>query len=71
MLNIIGITLIKVLVLLLNLESITIFLQENDNVKSVMYSNMICLLIAAIKEQQKQIDELKENKCQLIFHQIP
>jgi hypothetical protein len=32
---------------------------ENENVKSVMYSNMIGLLIEAIKEQQIQIDELK------------
>jgi hypothetical protein len=32
---------------------------ENENGKSVMYSNMIGLLIEAVKEQQIQIDELK------------
>jgi hypothetical protein len=32
---------------------------DNENGKSVMYSNMIGLLIEAIKEQQIQIDELK------------
>ena len=32
---------------------------ENENSKSVMYSNMVGLLIEAIKEQQKQIDELR------------
>ena len=32
---------------------------ENENSKAVMYSNMIGLLIEAIKEQQKQIDELR------------
>ena len=32
---------------------------EGENGKSVMYSNMIGLLIEAIKEQQIQIDDLK------------
>jgi hypothetical protein len=32
---------------------------ENENGKTVMYQNMIGLLIEAIKEQQKQIDELR------------
>lgn len=32
---------------------------ENEIGKSVMYSNMVGLLIEAIKEQQKQIDELR------------
>ena len=42
------------------LEKILPYLvHETDNGKSVMYSNMIGLLIEAIKEQQKQIDELK------------
>jgi hypothetical protein len=32
---------------------------ENQNGKTVMYQNMIGLLIEAVKEQQKQIDELR------------
>jgi len=32
---------------------------ENENGKTVMYQNMVGLLIEAIKEQQKQIDELR------------
>lgn len=32
---------------------------ENENGKTVMYQNMIGLLIEAVKEQQKQIDELR------------
>ena len=35
--------------------------QENDEYLSVAYGNMVGLLIEAIKEQQKQIDELKRN----------
>jgi hypothetical protein len=34
---------------------------ETENGKSVMYSNMVGLLIEAIKEQQIQIDELKNK----------
>lgn len=42
------------------LETVLPYLvSENENGKSVMYSNMIGLLIEAIKEQQIQIDELK------------
>ena len=33
--------------------------ETNDGIKSVSYSNMIGLLIEAIKEQQNQIEELK------------
>lgn len=33
--------------------------QENEGIKSVAYGNMVGLLIEAIKEQQKQIDELR------------
>jgi hypothetical protein len=33
--------------------------QDNEGIKNVAYGNMIGLLIEAIKEQQKQIDELK------------
>jgi len=35
---------------------------DSDGMKSVAYGNMVGLLIEAIKEQQKQIEELK-NKC--------
>jgi hypothetical protein len=35
---------------------------ENDGSKSVNYNGLIGLLIEAIKEQQKQIDELKANQ---------
>lgn len=34
--------------------------QDNDGMYNVSYGNMVGLLIEAIKEQQKQIDELKE-----------
>ena len=34
---------------------------EGDGYKSVNYGNMVAVLIEAIKEQQKQIDELKEK----------
>ena len=33
--------------------------QEGDGMKSVAYGNIVGVLIEAIKEQQKQIDELK------------
>jgi hypothetical protein len=32
-----------------------------DEIKSVAYANIVALLIEAIKEQQKEIDELKKN----------
>ena len=32
---------------------------DNEGIKNVAYGNMVGLLIEAIKEQQKQIDELK------------
>jgi hypothetical protein len=32
---------------------------DPDSIKSVAYGNMVGLLIEAIKEQQKQIEELK------------
>ena len=35
--------------------------REGINGKTVAYGNMVGLLIEAIKEQQKQIDELKAN----------
>ena len=39
--------------------------EDNDGVKNVAYGNMVGLLIEAIKEQQLQIEELKELiKCQ-------
>ena len=34
--------------------------EDDDGMKSVAYGNMVGLLIEAIKDQQKQIDELKE-----------
>ena len=37
-------------------------IRENDGSKSVNYNGLIGLLIEAIKEQQKQIDELKANQ---------
>jgi hypothetical protein len=33
--------------------------EDNQGIKNVAYGNMVGLLIEAIKEQQKQIDELK------------
>ena len=33
--------------------------EDNEGKKNVAYGNMVGLLIEAIKEQQKQIDELK------------
>ena len=33
--------------------------EDDDGMKSVAYGNMVGLLIEAIKDQQKQIDELK------------
>jgi hypothetical protein len=33
--------------------------EDNDGVKNVAYGNMVGLLIEAIKEQQKQIEELR------------
>ena len=42
-----------------------VVLEASDGVKSVAYQNMVALLIEAIKEQQEQINELKETvKCQ-------
>ena len=35
---------------------------SEDKIKNVSYSNLVALLIEAVKEQQKQIDELKSNK---------
>ena len=32
---------------------------ENEGLKSVNYNGLISVLIEAVKEQQKQIDELK------------
>ena len=32
-----------------------------DEIKSVAYGNLVGLLIEAIKEQQKEIDELKKK----------
>ena len=34
---------------------------DENGIKSVAYGNMIGLLIEAIKEQQRQIDELKRG----------
>ena len=42
-----------------------VVLEAGDGVKSVAYQNMVALLIEAIKEQQEQINELKQTvKCQ-------
>ena len=39
--------------------------ESSDGIKSVAYQNMVAVLIEAIKEQQEQINELKETvKCQ-------
>jgi flagellar biosynthesis chaperone FliJ len=35
--------------------------ENHEGVKSVAYQNMVALLIEAIKEQQKQISDLKEE----------
>ena len=35
--------------------------KDEDDVKSVNYSGLIGLLIETVKEQQKQIDELKSR----------
>lgn len=34
---------------------------ENGGIKSVAYGNLVAVLVEAIKEQQKEIDELKEK----------
>ena len=35
---------------------------ENDEgVKSLAYGNLVALLVETVKEQQKQIDELRKN----------
>lgn len=36
-------------------------LEADDGVKSVAYQNMVAVLIEAIKEQQEQINELKDR----------
>ena len=38
---------------------------DNQGMKSVKYGNIVALLIEAVKEQQKQIDELKAKVAQL------
>ena len=39
--------------------------ESADGIKSVAYQNMVAVLIEAIKEQQEQINELKQTvKCQ-------
>ena len=35
--------------------------EDNDGIKNIAYGNMVGLLIEAIKEQQKQIDDLKQQ----------
>jgi hypothetical protein len=35
--------------------------EDNLGIKNVAYGNMVGLLVEAVKEQQKQIDELKEK----------
>jgi hypothetical protein len=35
---------------------------DDDGIKSVKYSNAVAVLFEAIKEQQKQINELKNQK---------
>ena len=35
--------------------------ENHEGVKSVAYQNMVAILIEAIKEQQKQIEELKSR----------
>ena len=34
---------------------------HNNNIKAIAYGNLVGLLIEAIKEQQKQIDEIKSK----------
>ena len=36
-----------------------VFEKEDDGMKSVSYQSLVALLIEAVKEQQKEIDELK------------
>jgi len=38
-----------------------VVMEGSDGIKSVAYGNLVGLLIEAIKEQQKQINELKEE----------
>jgi hypothetical protein len=44
------------------LEKVLPELVTQGDIKSVNYNGLIGLLIEAIKEQQKQIDELKANQ---------
>ena len=34
---------------------------ESDGVKSLAYSNMVAVLVESVKDQQKQIDALREE----------
>ena len=36
---------------------------RDNGYKAVKYEKMVALLIEAVKDQQKQIDELKEIRC--------
>jgi len=36
-------------------------LTDNDGYKSIQYANLVAVLIEAVKEQQKEIDELKNQ----------
>jgi hypothetical protein len=40
--------------------------EDNKGIKNVAYGNMVGLLIEAIKEQQKEIDEVKQLLMGLI-----
>ena len=35
--------------------------ENNDGIKSLAYGNIVALLVETVKEQQKQIDELKQQ----------
>ena len=43
--------------------------RESDGLKSVAYGNITAVLIEAIKEQNKKIEELEKKICQLTFSQ--
>ena len=42
---------------------------HGDEIKSVAYNNLIALLIEAVKELKQEIEDIKNNNHQRIFHQ--